>query len=35
MYYFYLFACSACFQSPLLGADNFKNLQELEDQEFE
>jgi hypothetical protein len=30
-----LFACVACFQSLLLGADDYKNLQELDVQDFE
>jgi hypothetical protein len=35
MYCLYLFACVACFLSLSLGADDFKNLQELNDQDFE
>jgi hypothetical protein len=35
MYCFYLFVCIAYFRSLSLGADDFKNLQELEDQESE
>jgi hypothetical protein len=34
MYCFHLFACIACFQSLLLGANDFENLQELNDQDF-
>jgi hypothetical protein len=30
-----LFACIASFRLLLLGADDFKNLQELDEQEFE
>jgi hypothetical protein len=35
MYYFYLFAYIACFWLLSLGVDDFKNLQELDDQEYE
>jgi hypothetical protein len=31
----YLFACVAYFQSLLLGAEDFENLQELDIQDFE
>jgi hypothetical protein len=35
VYCLYLFAYIACFPSLSLGADEFKNLQELDEQEFE
>jgi hypothetical protein len=35
VYYFYLFICITCFRPLSLGADDFKNLQELNEQEFE
>jgi hypothetical protein len=35
VYYLYLFSCTACFRSLSLGVDDFENLQELDEQEFE
>jgi hypothetical protein len=35
MNYFYLLTCIAYFQSLSLGVDDFENLKELKDQEFE
>jgi hypothetical protein len=35
MYYLYLFAHISYFWSLSLGADNFENLEELDEQEFE
>jgi hypothetical protein len=34
MYYLYWFACIACFWSLPLVANDFENLQELDDQDF-
>jgi hypothetical protein len=35
VFYLYLFACIACFRSLSLGIDDFENLHELDEQEFE
>jgi hypothetical protein len=35
VFYLYLFAGSACFQSLSLGTNDFENLQELTVQDFE
>jgi hypothetical protein len=35
MFSFYLFTYIACFRSLSLGANDFENLQELNDQDFE